>query len=162
MPVAPRRQLVVKHEFRPRPVRFLELLEFGEWRLKLYGLTAEHTRLLPELVQEAKKLARLVLPADGVAADAYGVGFVGVHCGIDANLIFIDWWANENELHHHVFTSSLDKPLDMTRAPDGFTACVFDLQVIWFERNAWIEKVLANPDGPDVEGYLQRRLSDDA
>lgn len=162
MQSVPRRQLKLKNSYRPRPVRFLELLELGPWRIKLYGLNAEHKRLLPELVKAAKELARKVLPSGGEANDAYGVGFAGVHCGIDSNFIFFDWWANENELHHHVFTSSMERPLDIRPAPDGVTACVYDLQVMWFERNAWVEKVLSNPEGPDVEAYLKKILSDDA
>lgn len=162
MQTLPRRKLKLKNEYRPRPVHFLELFECGPWRVKLYGLAAEHKRLLPELVKAAKELARTVLPSGAEASDAYGVGFAGVHCGLDSNFIFIDWWANENELHHHVFTSSLEKPLEINRAPEGIAACVFDLQVIWFERNAWVEKVLANPRGPDIEAYLERVLSDQA
>jgi hypothetical protein len=159
---ASRRKVDLKNGFRPRPVRFLEVFECGPWRIKLYGLTAEHTRLLPELITAAKEVFRTALPATLEACDGYGVGFAGVHCGADSNFVFLDWWANENELHHLVFTSSLDRPLDLRPGQDGLSACVFDLQVIWFERNTWIEKVLANPTGPDLDAYLQKRLSDDA
>jgi hypothetical protein len=150
----------LKNAFRPRPVKFLGLWECDGWRMKLYGLTAEHRRLLPELVARAKELAREILPTDAEAENCHGVGFIGVHCGVDANFVFIDWWANENELHHHVFRSSLEKPLEITRAPHGLAACVFDLQVIWFERTAWVEKVLGNPKAPDVEAYLKKVLDD--
>lgn len=153
-------QIALKNAFRPRPVRFLELFAYGPWRIKLYGLTAEHTRLLPELVDTAKDLIRKSLPRSPESQQAYGVGFAGVHCGTDSNFIFVDWWANDNELHHHVFTSSLENPLDIHPAPAGLTACVFDLQVMWFERNAWVEKVLANPRGPDLDAYLKKVLDD--
>jgi len=155
---APRRQVKIEHEFKPRPARYLGIGEFGAWRIKFYGLTAEHQRLLPDLVTKAKDLARKVLPA--TLTDEYGVGFAGIHCGRDSNFVFIDWWANENELHHHVFCSSLKDPLNLRPAPEGLSACVWDLQVIWFERNAWVEKVLANPNGPDVEAYLKKVLDD--
>ena len=150
----------LKNAFRPRPVKFLGLWECRGWRMKVYGLAAEHQRLLPELVARAKDLAGKILPTDEETADCYGVGFLGVHCGRDANFIFIDWWANENELHHHVFRSSLENPLEITRAPEGLAACVFDLQVIWFERTAWVEKVLSNPKTPDLEAYLKKVLDD--
>ena len=151
-------QVKLTQEFRPRPARFLGLWEIGRWRMKAYGLHAEHTRLLSELIASARELAGRLLPA--AADDAYGVGFIGVHCGRDANFVFIDWWARENELHHHVFVSSIDKPLELARAPEGVTACVWDLQVIWFERNAWVDKVLNNSRGPDLEAYLKKVLDD--
>lgn len=150
-------RLMISEDFRPRPARFLGLWEIGGWRMKAYGLHAEHKRVLPELVNAARDLAATVLPH---ASDAYGVGFIGVHCGRDSNFIFIDWWANENELHHHVFVSSLEKPLELAPAPDGVIACVWDLQVIWFERNVWVEKVLNNSRGADVEAYLKKVLDD--
>ncbi len=158
MQTAPKRLVKIKHGFKPRPARFLGIEEFGEWRLKLYGLTAEHHRLLPELVDEAKKLARNTVPR--TLTNEYGIGFMGVHCGRDSNFVFIDWWSNENELHHHVFCSSLDKPLELKRAPEGLAACVWDLQVIWYERNMWVEHVLNNPRGPNVELYLKKVLDD--
>ena len=154
----PKPQIKLAEEFRPRPARFLGLWEIGGWRMKAYGLHAEHTRLLPELVTAARQLAGRVLPGD--APDAYGVGFLGVHCGRDSNFVFVDWWANENELHHHVFLSSREKPLDLAPAPPGVCACVWDLQLIWFERNVWVEKVLNNPRGADLEAYLKKVLDD--
>lgn len=158
MHATPRPQMKLTEEFRPRPSRFLGHWEIGEWRMKAYSLHAEHTRVLPELVDAARELAGRVLP--NTLEDSYGVGFVGVHCRRDSNFVFIDWWARENELHHHVFTSSLEKPLELARAADGVSACVWDLQVIWFERNMWVEKVLNNPRGPDLEAYLKKVLDD--
>jgi hypothetical protein len=75
----------------------------------------------------------------------------------------VDRWANENELHHKVFISPSDQPENLVPSPpDGTVACVWDLQLIWFERNAWVEKVLGNTKGPDLTAYLGRRLEDQA
>lgn len=155
---APRAQLSLQEQFRPRPVRYLGLWELGGWRMKAYSLQAEHIRVLPELVEAAREIAGRTLAKTDT--DAYGVGFVGVHSGRDSNFVFVDWWARENELYHHVFLSSKEDPADLRRADDGLTACVWDLQLIWFERNLWVEKVLANPHGPDIEGYLKKVLDD--
>lgn len=155
---APRAQLSLQEQFRPRPVRFLGMWELAGWRMKAYGLQAEHTRMLPELVDAARKTAEEILAQE--QGESYGVGFVGVHSGRDENFVFVDWWARENELHHHVFISAKDHPAQLRRAPDGLSACVWDLQVIWFERNMWVEKVLANPRGPDIEAYLKKVLDD--
>ena len=34
------------------------------------------------------------------------------------------------------------------------TGCVWELAIVDFERRAWIEDVLANSPGPDLERYL--------
>ena len=92
---------------------------------------------------------------------AHGVGFLGVHEGRDANFVFVDWWAGENELRHHVYRSSTQNPAQLEYV-SGVGGGVWDLQLVWFERNAWVEKVLANPRGPDLDAYLNKRLSDQA
>ena len=148
--------------YRPRPVRFLEEWRQAGWRLKVYGIA--YGRELPraELIETAKRIARARLPQPAVREGRYGVGFLGVHDGRSANFVFVDWWADENELHHHVYTSASDELIDLKyRTPTGLSACVWDLRVQAFERDAWVEEVLKNPNGPDVEAYMRRRLSED-
>ena len=152
----------LREPYRPRPVRFLEEWRHAGWRLKVYGIA--YGRELPRagLVETAKRIARERLPQPAEGGGRYGVGFLGVHDGRGANFVFVDWWADENELHHHVYTSASDElfRLDYT-TPTGLSVCVWDLKVQSFERDAWVEEVLKNPDGPDVEAYLRRRLSAD-
>jgi hypothetical protein len=38
---------------------------------------------------------------------------------------------------------------------------VWELDGVDFERRAWREDVLANPSGPDLERYLERRFDAD-
>jgi hypothetical protein len=73
--------------------------------------------------------------------------------------VFVDWWEQENELHHHVFFSSSEEPgaLRAGTAADPI-ACAWDLAVVAHERSAWVRHVLA-ADLPDVDAYLADRLS---
>lgn len=142
--------------YQPRPVTFLELWHHGPWRMKIYGIAWGRDRPMPELVVAAKRLAAPLL--DG-AADAYGVGFIGVHQGRTAHFLFVDWWARENELNHHVFISSLEDPLGFSEATaSGVMACVWDLAVIGHERQAWIDNVLRTGGRDGFAAYLDRRL----
>ena len=66
------------------------------------------------------------------------------------------WWANENELH----AAPIRRRRSTTRARSSRStgtgmACVWELEVIDFERRAWLEDVLI--DG-DVDAYLERAL----
>ena len=114
------------------------------------------------LISAAKRVAADRLPQPAGGQGRYGVGFVGVHEGRGANFVFVDWWADENELHHHVYISASDDAEGLEHAtPSGLIACVWDLRVIGFERDCWVDMILANPKGPDLEGYLARRLNED-
>ncbi|HYO64360.1 MAG TPA: hypothetical protein VER08_12065 [Pyrinomonadaceae bacterium] len=149
--------------YRERPIRFLEEWRHEGWRMKVYGIAYGRERPRAELVETAKRLARVHLPRPADSGGRYGVGFVGAHDGRSANFVFIDWWADENELHHHVYAAQGDE-LESLRyvTPTGLSACVWDLRVQAHEREAWLEEVLRNPRGPDLEAYLARRLNEDA
>jgi hypothetical protein len=144
-----------------RPVRPLADFEPAGWRCKVYGIAYERNEPRPVLVHAALEVARAVLPPAGHASN-YALGFVGVHDGRGSCFVFVDWWADENELHHHVFVSPADAPAALEeRTATGLSACVWDLAVIAFERAAWVDTVLANPGGPDFDAYFAQRLHAD-
>ena len=91
--------------YRNRPVRCLGVEELDGWRLKVYGIAYGAEQPSAELVAAGVGAGRGRLPAPAVTGDRYGVGFLGIHEGRGGNFVFVDWWAQENELHHHVWFS---------------------------------------------------------
>ena len=72
--------------------------------------------------------------------------------------MFLDRWANENELLHHYWVSPVDDPTRLVVPdPDHNSVCVWDLAAQAFEREAWVKSVLQNPSGPDIDHYLNLR-----
>lgn len=145
----------LEEPYAPRWVRHLEVWNHGDWRLKLYGIAYQGDAPGRDLVDSAKQEATARLPAPAHTPRRYGVGFMGVHEGRGANLMFLDWWADENELHHHACVTGPAPPYAWHYVtPTGLAACVWDLAVICFERRAWIDTVLAAA-APDPEAYLR-------
>jgi hypothetical protein len=65
-----------------------------------------------ELIEAAEAVAADTLPTPAITPTRYGVGFLGIHDGRGAGLVFVDWWENENDLQHHVFLSpDIDRAL---------------------------------------------------
>jgi hypothetical protein len=151
------------HEpYASRPVRPLPDFEHAGWRAKVYGIAYDRAAPRPELVDAACRVAREALPAPAVTEGRYGLAFIGVHDGRGHCFVFVDWWADENELHHHVFVSAAAAPAQLEeRTATGLAACVWDLAVISHERDVWVETMLANPSGPDPDAYFDRRLNAD-
>ncbi|MEW4529571.1 isochorismatase [Maioricimonas sp. JC845] len=148
-----------RFSYRPRAFRFLELWRPGDWAIKVYGIAYEGERPNAVLVDAAKRLARTQLI--DAPAGHYSVGFLGVHAGKTGNFLFVSWWSDENELNHHVWTSSLESPERFEcLTPRGIIACVWDLQLLCFERQAWIETAL-QPQQADLDAYLARRFAGD-
>ncbi|MGA8261148.1 MAG: hypothetical protein WB783_13120 [Arenicellales bacterium] len=148
--------------YRTRPIRFLDLWTLGNWRMKAYGIVYGRGQPAEELVHAARRTAVERLETTAARTNHYGVGFVGIHQGKTGNFVFVDWWADENELHHHVYVSPLERATDLEyMTPTGLAACAWDLFLIGHERDAWVSNVLAS-GAPDLDGYLQARLDADA
>lgn len=145
--------------YSPRPVSALGVEDFEDWRLKVYGIAYE--RDLPDnvLLEAARAAADEHLPSPAVTDRRYGVGFLGAHQGKEGNFVFVDWWADQTDLHHCVFYSSLENPGQLRPAKFGEPiACVWDIAVIAHERQAWLKHVLKRDDGPDLDAYLNEML----
>lgn len=93
----------------PRPVRCIEVWAVEGWRIKVYGIAYRGDHPRAELINAAKSQATSSLPQPAYGDGRYGVGFLGVHDGRGANVVFVDWWADENELHHQLFLSPSDE-----------------------------------------------------
>lgn len=148
--------------YRKRPVRSIDTWAIAGFSLKVYGISYTGDMPDDQLCKAARGIAEQRLHATAVDTNHYGVGFVGIHAGRDGNFVFIDWWADENELHHHVYVSSTETPLDLAyMAPTGPIACTWDLRVMVFERDAWVEYVLTRHQEPDIQSYLNTTLNED-
>lgn len=149
--------------YRPRAIRYLGLWHVDQWRLKAYTISPAGVEPSHELVEAARALAEDRIAESAGSGENYRVGYVGVHAGKTGNFVFIDWWANENEVYHHVYASSAERPTDFQYlTPTGASACVWDLQLIWFEREAWVATILSRPDAPDIDAYLATTMQVDA
>ncbi|MEE6208586.1 hypothetical protein U3A55_00230 [Salarchaeum sp. III] len=152
----------LQSNYRKRSIRFHELWEYEGWIIKVYGISYLSEKPSERLIEVSKNLATDVLPNPAVKENRYGVGFICAHEGSGANFIFIDWWSNENELNHHVYVESHEKPYTFEYVtPQGLIACCWDLKVLSFERDSWVKSILNNPNGkPAINEYLSMQLNE--
>jgi hypothetical protein len=130
--------------YEPRRVSFLA----RDGRLKHYGIAVTGDSPRPELADATRRIAQEVIPEG-----AYG--FTIAHDARFAGLGLVYWWAEENEVHVRHFASPLEDPAALEPYEHTGMACVWELEVIDFERRAWLEDVLK---GGDPERYLDRSL----
>ncbi|MDA0183920.1 hypothetical protein OJ997_26675 [Solirubrobacter phytolaccae] len=88
-------------------------------------------------------------------ARADAPGFTIAHRGVSAALSLVYWWANENELHAQFFVAPLDEPGALEPYVSTGITCVWEMEVLDFERRAWLQDVLIDDD---LEAYLERAL----
>lgn len=138
----------------PRTISFLGLREEAGWRVKYYGIARNDARPAAALVSAAERAVRQ-LPDLLDDDEPHGVGFCIVHEAGERSYVLIDWWAARNEIHQRMFSAPADGPDELAPHPSAAIGCVWELAVTDFERRAWLQHVLANPDGPDLAAYVE-------
>lgn len=143
--------------YQPRPIRAHGVRDLAGWRLKLYTIVYGDGEPAFEGAEDVWPLVTDALPAPAVARGRPGVGFVILHRGRGVDYAVLGWWDRENELPLRVFVRGRDAAVAWRPARGSESVCVWDLEVIAFERTAYVEAVMAS-EGPDVEGYLVRQM----
>lgn len=147
-----------KLDYTPRQVEPAGSLECRGWRLKLYGIRGRAREVPAQLFDAARRLAATNLPSPALTLDRYGLGFAICHDACDFDTVTLDWWERSNELRHVVFRSREDVGHFDNITRTGEAACIWELAIIGFEREVWIDAMLR--DGrQDIDEYLSRSMS---
>ena len=149
-----------------RRIRHLDSWSVNDRRFKVYGINPdtalETSALIPSSMLEG---ARNVLentvcrhPGEHRSEQA---GFVILHKGNIGNWLLINWWADGILLFNHLFRSKAPDIGRFEAAPDGLLACVWELKVVEFERDAWTRSMLRNEGDPNIDAYFAERFNED-
>jgi hypothetical protein len=104
------------------------------------------------------ELALAALPQPARTDERPGVAFLILHQGNGIDYTVLAWWDRENELPLRVFVCDRPGSNDWRHARDSESVCVWDLQVIWAEREAYIRTVLGDAVPDAVAAYLAQAL----
>ena len=150
--------------YAPRAIRFHGVSETDGWRLKRYSIAYGHEPVEWSAFEPALALADAALPRPAVTPERRGLGFVIAHRGRTALYCVVAWWDNENELPVRVFVRDRDGDAEWRAARGAESFCVWDLQVIGFERDAYVATVLAGDADPGgaTRAYLGAVLGRDS
>ncbi|MFF1724882.1 hypothetical protein [Streptomyces sviceus] len=122
------------------------------WTVKRYGISATRPRPPEPVVEAARSAVLRTLPDayDDALAYAYSV----LHEDPDGCYVVVGWWSrNRVILHTRTWLSQWEAPDDWRPAPNGATACIWEMVAMAHERDAWVRHVV-RPEVPDVEAYL--------
>jgi hypothetical protein len=146
--------------YQPRAIRQHGVRQVDGWRLKRYSISYDGGPVDWSAFEPALLEADAALPRPAVAAGRLGLGFVIAHRGRTALYFVLGWWDNENELPLHVWVRPLQgSEWRAARGPES--VCVWDLEVVWFEREAYVGTVLAGgaDDQAAADAYVSTVLS---
>ena len=136
--------------YEPRPLAFQSVESVAGYRLKVYTIRYGDLAFDGERYRTAWQIAAAALPQPAVAAGRPGVGFAIQHQGKTGDYLILGWWDQENELPIRVLVADAN---GWRPARDGESFCVWDLRLIWWEREAYVASVLAGRDD-GIDAYL--------
>lgn len=150
--------MITIEPYKPRPVKFLKVVNFNGWRLKVYAISTGTVPVTDELVSTGLNAILPELPQPASNDDRYGVGYVIIHRGALRNWFSLDWWEFEDILFHKLFSSPLDNMDNVTAEESPAIACVHELKIINFENDAWIDTALSDRGDSNLDEYLKQRF----
>ena len=146
--------------YAPRPIQHLCVHEHAGYLIKLYSIVYGNESLDRATYDECLTVALNDLPQPAVTRYRPGVGFAILHQGRGWHYLVLSWWDNENELPQRIWVRERNEPaVRWRRAAPHQSICVWDLQVIWFEREQYVKHVLAPRERTSVEDYLKAQLN---
>src|SRR5262245_5502404 len=121
--------------YQPRQLSFLGEESVAGHRLKVYAIRHGERPFDRNRFAGAWDQASTALPEPDSAAGRPGLGFVILHQGATGDYFILCWWDRENELPTRVYVNSAS---GWRPASGGESFCVWDLRVMWWEREAYI------------------------
>lgn len=150
----------INSPYQQRPVRFLEIHQHSDWKIKLYSISVKNEFVSAENVQNAKQQLGFWLSKNSNSGlETYNIATLILHEGKEGCFAVINWWLDENMLQNFVYLSENGKDYKLFSA-NGITTCVWEMAVLWHERNAWVKHVLLKNENPDFIAYLNEQLNE--
>jgi hypothetical protein len=124
--------------YQPRTTRLVSLHSCLDWKLKVYEICFADVSIPSEQIEQTLAFVDQNVPWLRCPGHSPRAGFVLVHRGRDAMWLMVHLW-QADILSQFAFQSPLSNPVDFTPLrSDGFCGCVWELEVVSHERDAWI------------------------
>lgn len=142
--------------YKDRRIEFKKPIAVWDWKVKIYTITnkqifeAQNTleEVLLQLPNWLNEAAKSILPT-------YNQAFLIVHEAREGTWILLNWWTGGEMIETKVFFAEVETPKAIKPSPHkNSLLCVWELQVLSHEREAWIRHVLSNAEIPAYEHYL--------
>lgn len=150
----------IERPYAKRRVRRLSLIKHGDWNLEIYSISIKNSLVSEELVEAVKvQLPQWLRHIDAFSPN-YKIGALIIHEGQDGIYILLNWWTDENLMRNQVYFSTYQEPerfIDLSER--RVMACVWELAILWHERNSWVANVLKKNTNPDTSTYLHDFLN---
>lgn len=147
--------------YQARKTEFSRLITINGWNVKVYTITARDSFESKTILEKAiDRLPEWLAKSKKLQFPTYRAAFLIVHEGRDGVWSLINWWIGGEMLQTMTFLTNWAMPNEFISVPkEGAMVCVWEMAVIGFERDKWIEHILKKAGNPDFETYFNQGLT---
>jgi hypothetical protein len=140
--------------YQPRETVARGPVEHRGWALNAYTIVYGGGSFEPSRFIDGRPMALACLPAPAVTSERLGVGLLIEHQGANVDYLVLGWWDRENELPLRVFVNDPADGEGWRAARGGESVCVWDLEVVWREREAYVATAMGADQADARARYL--------
>ena len=147
--------------YQPRQINFKEILIIEDWTIKVYTITKDNNLIKPETFDVINtELPNWLNLKNSFNSTTDKKGFLIIHFGTEGIFSIMNWWVGQNMLNSNVFFSEYSNSDSFNKiSGDGLVACIWELEIINFEKISWTENVLKKFPNPNFEKYITDNFS---
>jgi hypothetical protein len=147
--------------YQQRKIAFLELHSIDDWTFKIYSICKEESVFDSSIFENVKgQISNWIEVNFNVELPTQKIGFVIIHQAREGVFVILNWWVDQVMLQSHVFFSDFqDLYLFKPYKYSNIIACIWELEIMNFEKNAWVESVLKQDDENSISSYLSRKIT---
>jgi hypothetical protein len=142
--------------YAPRPISLLPHMTKGDWTIKRYAIRHGRSEYDEYRFEHAREMALAALPMPALEDGRVGVAFMIEHQGKNIDYLVLGWWDRQNELPLRVWVCPVEE--NWRPAKGSESICVWDLQIIWAERQAYVASVMQGRPTYDYASFNTMRL----
>ncbi len=146
--------------YKPRIIRFVEIYNHNDWQIKVYSISVINKSIYAEILPEIKQYLNDWLAQSKITyLETYQLATLIIHNGKEGVFAIINWWIDENMLQNFVYLKKENETHFELYSDKGIVTCVWEMEIWWHERNAWIKHILMQNENPNIIGYLNDQLN---
>ena len=143
-------------EYKTRKIRFKELIEIGDWKVKVYTISKigdfDHSHFYNNVLSQ---LSVWLETKNSFDSSNDKIAFLILHSGTEGIFSLINWWVGKNMLNTNIFMTNPERPNEFSKiSGDGLAPCVWELEIINHERISWTNNILKQVVNPNYDNYL--------
>ncbi len=149
-----------KTRYQPRYINFIEVFYQQNISFKYYSISNRNSIATPQNIATVKQMAlQWYDNMDHQGFATYDIAILMVHEVKEGVMGVLSRWVDENMLQTHVYLQdyAISDKFNLF-SHNGINTCVWEIAVLWHERNAWVKHILMQSNKPAWKAYLQDQL----